>query len=74
MGVVADCCFDRTQASHFINLYDMHQKYGDVLTSGGAIEYFRSIGEAGQAARLDAAAGAVVSAPATGMTVGAASS
>jgi nicotinamidase-related amidase len=77
MGVVADCCFDRTQASHFINLYDMHQKYGDVLTSGGAIEYFRSIGEASQVARLDAGneAANVVAAPqVSGVTVGAASS
>jgi nicotinamidase-related amidase len=44
MGVVSDCCFDRTQASHFINLFDMHQKYADVVTSNAAIEYFRTLG------------------------------
>jgi nicotinamidase-related amidase len=31
MGVVAECVFDRTEASHFMNLYDMHQKYADVI-------------------------------------------
>jgi nicotinamidase-related amidase len=31
MGVVEECTFDRTQASHYINLFDMHQKYADVL-------------------------------------------
>lgn len=41
IGVVSDCCFDRTQASHFINLFDMHQKYADVVTSSAAVEYFR---------------------------------
>jgi nicotinamidase-related amidase len=29
--VVEDCCFDRTEASHWMNLFDMHQKYADVL-------------------------------------------
>ncbi len=31
MGVVHECVFDRTEASHFMNLYDMHQKYADVI-------------------------------------------
>jgi maleamate amidohydrolase len=44
MGIVGDCCFDRTQASHYVNLYDMHQKYGDVIDSGAAVGYFRSVG------------------------------
>jgi len=55
MGIVSDCCFDRTQASHYVNLYDMHQKYGDVLTSGAAIEYFRSLGPSGAASPAEVA-------------------
>ena len=44
MGVVADCCFDRTEASHAINLFDMHHKYADVVDLQAAIEYFASVG------------------------------
>jgi maleamate amidohydrolase len=29
--VVEDCVFDRHAAAHAINLFDMHQKYADVL-------------------------------------------
>ena len=29
--VVEECVYDRTQAAHAINLFDMHQKYADVL-------------------------------------------
>lgn len=39
MGVVKDCVFDRTEASHFINLYDMHQKYADVVGLEAAEAY-----------------------------------
>ena len=31
MAVVEECTFDRGQASHWINLFDMDQKYADVL-------------------------------------------
>src|SRR5262249_41952171 len=30
--VVEDCCFDRTEASHWINLLDMQLKYADVVS------------------------------------------
>lgn len=30
--IVEEGCFDRWEASHAINLYDMHAKYGDVLS------------------------------------------
>lgn len=30
--VVEECVFDRHQAAHAINLFDMHQKYADVLS------------------------------------------
>ena len=43
MGVVEDCVFDRTEASHWMNLYDLHQKYSDVVMLEAAKDYFRSI-------------------------------
>jgi nicotinamidase-related amidase len=44
VGVVGECCFDRTQASHWMNLFDMHQKYADVIDMAAAVEYFVSTG------------------------------
>lgn len=44
MGVVGDCCFDRTEAAHWINLFDMHHKYADVIDLQQALEYFASVG------------------------------
>ncbi len=44
MGVVADCSFDRTEASHYINLFDMDNKYADVIDLDAAITYFASVG------------------------------
>jgi len=44
VGVVDECCFDRTQASHWINLFDMHMKYADVINLKAATEYFVSVG------------------------------
>jgi nicotinamidase-related amidase len=41
MGVVSECVFDRTEASHFMNLYDMHQKYADVVSLEVAKNYLR---------------------------------
>lgn len=43
MGVVAECVYDRTEASHFINLYDMHQKYADVVPKQMVIDYFQNL-------------------------------
>ncbi|HEY8652981.1 MAG TPA: isochorismatase family protein [Dermatophilaceae bacterium] len=31
IGVVAECCFDRFEASHWVSLFDMDQKYSDVI-------------------------------------------
>ncbi len=44
MGVVQECTFDRTQASHAINLFDMNQKYADIVTLEEAVNYFNKIG------------------------------
>jgi len=50
MGVVAECVFDRTEASHYMNLYDMHNKYADVVGLDDAKTYFASIGARNKAA------------------------
>ena len=42
MGVV-ECCFDRTQAAHAMNLFDMHMKYADVVELSAACAYFASV-------------------------------
>ena len=37
--MVGDCCFDRFEASHWVSLFDMDQKYADVLSADRAIGY-----------------------------------
>lgn len=39
IGVVEECCFDRTESAHAINLFDMHHKYADVISLSSAISY-----------------------------------
>ena len=39
MIVVEECVFDRHEASHAINLFDMHQKYADVLPLAEVLEH-----------------------------------
>lgn len=46
VGVVSECVFDRTEASHFMNLYDMHQKYSDVISLEMAKGYLSKAGNA----------------------------
>ena len=41
--VVEDCCFDRSEASHAINLCDMNAKYADVVISNEVIEYLENL-------------------------------
>lgn len=43
MGVVAECTFDRTEAAHAINLFDLHQKYADVVDLETVRKYFERI-------------------------------
>ena len=40
--VVEECVFDRHQAPHAINLFDMHQKYADVIPLEDALAYIES--------------------------------
>lgn len=43
MGVIEECVFDRTESSHWMNLYDMHQKYADVVQLDYVKDYFRKL-------------------------------
>jgi maleamate amidohydrolase len=42
MIVVEECVFDRHEAAHAINLFDMHQKYADVVSLAEALEYLHA--------------------------------
>jgi hypothetical protein len=39
MIVVEECVFDRHEATHAINLFDMHQKYADVVSLDEVVKY-----------------------------------
>ena len=41
--VVEDGCFDRSQASHAINLCDMNAKYADVVAAEEVEDYFQGL-------------------------------
>jgi nicotinamidase-related amidase len=43
VALAEEGCFDRSQASHAINLCDMHAKYADVLTTDQVLAYFASL-------------------------------
>ncbi len=43
--VVEECVFDRGQASHKVNLFDMNMKYADVISLREALEYVRGLPE-----------------------------
>jgi nicotinamidase-related amidase len=42
--VVEECCFDRSEASHAVNLFDMDQKYADVLGLAEVSNWVRTNG------------------------------
>jgi nicotinamidase-related amidase len=42
VAVIEDCVYDRGQLSHAVNLFDINQKYADVIWVDQAIEYLRS--------------------------------
>jgi nicotinamidase-related amidase len=42
MQVVEECVFDRHEAPHAINLFDLHQKYADVIPLEQALDYIES--------------------------------
>ena len=39
VSVVEDCTFDRGQTSHKISLFDMNEKYADVVTLAETIQF-----------------------------------
>jgi nicotinamidase-related amidase len=39
--VVEECVFDRHQATHALNLFDMHTKYADVLPLAAVEDHLR---------------------------------
>jgi maleamate amidohydrolase len=41
--VIEECVFDRGQASHKINLFDMAMKYADVISLKEATDYIRGL-------------------------------
>ena len=43
VAVAEDGCFDRSQASHAINLCDMHAKYADVVPSSEVLDYIAGL-------------------------------
>jgi maleamate amidohydrolase len=47
--VVEEGTFDRGEVSHKVNLFDLDQKYGDVVSAATALEYLRSAGRQAQA-------------------------
>ena len=45
MVVVEPCVFDRLDASHALSLFDISQKYGDVVGLDDAVSYLRKVSE-----------------------------
>jgi nicotinamidase-related amidase len=43
VAVVEEACFDRSQASHAINLCDMNAKYADVVKTAEVLSFFDSL-------------------------------
>ena len=43
VAVVEECTFDRGEASHKINLFDIHQKYANVISLAEAIKYLQKV-------------------------------
>ena len=43
VAVVEDCTFDRLQASHWMSLFDLDQKYADVMDADAVEDYLRRL-------------------------------
>jgi len=43
VAIAEDGCFDRSQASHAINLCDMHAKYADVMMTSEIIQHIKTL-------------------------------
>jgi maleamate amidohydrolase len=49
MTVVEECVFDRHEAPHAINLFDMHEKYADVLGVDEVVAHLQTLTGSGEA-------------------------
>ena len=47
VGIVEECTFDRGEVPHKVNLFDMNQKYADVVSLSAAKEYLSSFPDGG---------------------------
>jgi len=45
VAVVEDGCFDRAQASHAVNLLDMHAKYADVVPAAAVLDHLGTLAD-----------------------------
>lgn len=43
VGVVQECCFDRFESSHWMSLFDMGQKYSDLMSLDASVTYLESV-------------------------------
>ena len=43
MTMVEECCFDRSEISHKVNLFDLHHKYADVMHVQDVISHIEQI-------------------------------
>ncbi|MDP6175698.1 MAG: isochorismatase family protein, partial [Rhodospirillales bacterium] len=43
LAIAEEACFDRSQASHAINLADMHAKYADVLPTDEVLDFIETL-------------------------------
>jgi maleamate amidohydrolase len=43
LTVVEECVFDRHEAAHAVNLFDLHQKYADVLSVNDVVPHLLSL-------------------------------
>jgi nicotinamidase-related amidase len=43
VAVVGEATFDRSDLSHKVSLFDLHQKYADVISERKAVEYFADL-------------------------------
>lgn len=51
VAVIEDCVYDRGQVSHAVNLFDINQKYADVIWLDEALDYLNSLSRQVVAAR-----------------------
>ena len=45
VNLVEECCYDRTEMNHMVNLFDMHHKYADVMHLDEVLTHINGIGE-----------------------------